>query len=81
MADTWADRGPDGKSESWVTKRKWKWKNIKTVRMAGSGCGLDRIERFTICKTVLQFNKWSSMQAEIKGCELWLRDVEQKVER
>ena len=31
MADTWANRRAGGRTESWVTQRKWKRKNIKSV--------------------------------------------------
>ena len=46
MTDTWANRGADGRTESWVTGRKWEWENIKTIRSIdgsakkqGRGCG------------------------------------------
>ena len=88
MADTWANREADGRTESWVTERKWEWKNIKSVMVwwscKGSGCVVvikmvDTEVWLTKIKIALPLGKRSAMLAEIKGCELLLLTLNQIV--
>ena len=91
---TWVDRGADGRTERWVTKRKWEWKNIKSVTGVlgtsandkDSDCGVmikvvDSEVCFTIGKIALQLDNCSARQAEIKGSELLLGALNENKER
>ena len=82
MADNWREKRADGRTESWVTKRRWEVKDVNTLRGFRNGCTKDRGSAcgivlkvgtteevgFAVCKVALLLVKGCAMQAEIKGC-------------